>query len=126
MYQRIRGKFDQIISYVGGLFGVVMPFVAWFLLSYNRYRYEIKVAEGAFNFDEDGKKIKEKDFNFFTYIKYTIYTWINTIFCTRIKWKNCNDIDKVREIVNSDMDVGRMFKRLQKIEQAVNYKIDKN
>lgn len=28
-------------------------------ISYNKYRFEIKVAEGAFNFDEDGNKIKE-------------------------------------------------------------------
>lgn len=91
--KRTIGKFDQVISYVGGLFAVIIPGLSWFLSSYNKYRYEIKVAEGAFNFDEHGNKIKEKDFHFGRYIQYTIYNWINAIFCMKLKWKRCNEID---------------------------------
>lgn len=97
IYKRNIGKVDQIISYVGGLFSIALAVGAWFLMSYNKYRFEIRVAEGAFNFSEDGKKIKESDFYFWTYIKYTIYTWINTIFRCRLNWKSCNEIDDVRE-----------------------------
>ncbi len=44
IYTRNIGKFDQIIAYAGGLFAVAIPALAWFLLSYNKYRYEIKVG----------------------------------------------------------------------------------
>lgn len=72
-YTRSIGKVDGVISYVGGLFSIVFPILLWFFISYNKYRLEISVSEGAFNFDEQGKKIKESNFNFWTYIKYTIY-----------------------------------------------------
>ena len=124
--QRSYGKFDQVVSYVGGLFAVIIPALAWFLLSYNKYRYEIKVAEGAFNFDEEGNKVKEQDFHFGLYIKYTVYTWINTIFCGRIKWEGCRQIDKVRESINAEMDARALFRRLQKVEETLESKIDKN
>ena len=113
--QRSFGKFDQVISYVGGLFAVIIPGLGWFLLSYNKYRYEIKVAEGAFNFDEQGNKIKEKHFHFSSYIKYTVYTWLNAIFCGKFKWRKCLEIDKVRESIIAQMDARALFRRLQKI-----------
>lgn len=58
IYSRSIGKVDQIISYVGGLLSIVLPVLTWFLISYNKYRFEIMVAEGAFNYDENGNKIK--------------------------------------------------------------------
>ncbi len=57
-YSRQIGKVDQIISYVGGIFSIVFPVLLWFLINFNKYRLEISVAEGAFNYDEDGKRIK--------------------------------------------------------------------
>lgn len=122
-YQRSVGKIDQIISDVGGLLAIILAVFFWFLISYNKYRYEIKVAEGAFNYDKDGKRIKESSFNFWTYIKYTVYLWIRRIFRCRLKWKNCTEIHHVREQVNKQMDVKNMFKRLQAIEIAINHKI---
>lgn len=89
LYKRTVGKFDQIMSYVGGLFALIIPGLGWFLFNYNKYRYEIKVAEGAFNIDEEGNKIKEEDFHFGSYIKYTVYRWLNLFFCNKIKWKRC-------------------------------------
>lgn len=56
--KRTIGKLDELLSYAGGLFGLVTAFVAFFMMKFNRYRYELKVAEGAFNFSEDGRKIK--------------------------------------------------------------------
>lgn len=58
IYKRDIGKVDQIIAYVGGHFSIAVAVFTWFLINYNKYRFEIKVAEGAFNFDEGGKKIK--------------------------------------------------------------------
>jgi hypothetical protein len=46
------GKFDDVLSYVGGLYGIVISFLAIFILSYNQYRYELRVGEGAFAFKD--------------------------------------------------------------------------
>ncbi len=48
-YTRSIGKVDGIISYVGGLFSIGFPVLIWFFINYNKYRFEITVAEGAFN-----------------------------------------------------------------------------
>ena len=43
------GKLDDMLSYVGGLFSLIVGFLAFFMMSYNEYRYELIVAKGAFN-----------------------------------------------------------------------------
>ena len=55
---RTIGKLDQTLSYVGGLFAIIIGFLAFFMMSHNQYRYELMVAQGSFNYNEDGKKIK--------------------------------------------------------------------
>lgn len=55
---RTIGKLDQTLSYVGGLFAIIIGFLAFFMMSYNQYRYQLMVAQGSFNYNEDGKKIK--------------------------------------------------------------------
>lgn len=55
------------------------------------------VAEGVFNEDEEGNRIREDDFTFFKYVKYTIFDWIQTLFCCTIKWHDCILIDNTRE-----------------------------
>ncbi len=48
--QRAYGKFDAALSYVGGLFGLIFAFFAFFMMSFNKYKYELRVCEGAFVF----------------------------------------------------------------------------
>lgn len=43
-YNRRIGKIDQVISYAGGLFGILIGILAFFLNSYPKYHYEWKVA----------------------------------------------------------------------------------
>lgn len=43
------------------------------MMNFNQYRYELMVGEGAFNYSEDGSKVKEHDFNFLVYVKYSAY-----------------------------------------------------
>ena len=50
------GKVDEILSYAGGLFGIIISFLSFFMLSFNQYRYELLVGEGAFNYSDDGAK----------------------------------------------------------------------
>jgi hypothetical protein len=56
---RVVGKIDNLLSYAGGLFSIIIGFLALFLKSFNEYKYELTVAEGAFNYDKKGNKIKE-------------------------------------------------------------------
>lgn len=48
---RTYGKFDEVLSYVGGLYGIVISLLAIFMMSYNRYKYELRVAEGIVSFE---------------------------------------------------------------------------
>ena len=41
---RAHDKFDNMLSYVGGLFSLLFALIYFFLGSYNEYRYEIAVA----------------------------------------------------------------------------------
>lgn len=36
---RVVGKLDNTLSYVGGLFAIIIGFLAFFMSSYNQYRY---------------------------------------------------------------------------------------
>lgn len=47
------------------------------------------VAEGAFNFNDDGKKLKANEFNFLKYLKYSAYDWIQVLTCCKLEWKDC-------------------------------------
>lgn len=78
---RAYGKIDDILSYAGGLMGIVVGFFAFFLASFNEYKYELSIAEDCFNGDENGNKIKEKDLGFFTYIGYVLFDWAKTLAC---------------------------------------------
>lgn len=59
-------------------------------MSFNEYRYELRAAEISFDYNDDGKRIRENDFTFFFYLKYVTYDWIRTLFCYEIKsWSDC-------------------------------------
>lgn len=44
------------------------------------------VAEGAFNYDDDGKKIHARDLSYSKFLKYAAYDWIMTLTCCELKW----------------------------------------
>lgn len=89
------GKIDDKLSYVGGLFEILLVMIGFFLLSFNEYRYELFIGE-TFSF-EDGKKVKEKDFTFFQYLKYACYDWVRTFGCCQPDWEECKKIEEARE-----------------------------
>ena len=55
------------------------------------------VAEGAFNYNDDGRKLKEEEFHFFKYIKYSFYDWIQLFGCCTLNWEDCKEIEGTRE-----------------------------
>jgi hypothetical protein len=98
------GKIDDRLSYIGGLFEIVIIFLSFFLMSYNQYRYELMVGETAYS-DPSERKAKEAGFHFFKYMKYVIYDWISLLCCCKPSWEDCQKIDESREEVNQQMDV---------------------
>ena len=56
--QQTVGKLDDMLSYAGGLFSIITGFLGLFVISFNKYRYELMVAEGVFHEDEDGNRIR--------------------------------------------------------------------
>lgn len=94
--ERAHGKFDEMLSYVGGLFALIFGFIVFFIGSYAEYRYEIAVAESTFTMDESGKKVKEKNFGFFSFLKYSLYDWINSLGFS-ISWHEMEQVNKARE-----------------------------
>ena len=49
------GKIDEVLAYIGGLFGLILPVFVFFMSSYSSYCYELYVAESAFKHDPDFK-----------------------------------------------------------------------
>ena len=119
--KRTVGKVDEVLSYAGGLFSIIISFLGFFLLSYNEYRYEIMVGEGAFNYNDDGKKLREEEFTFLKYIKYSFYDWIQLLGCCELEWEDCEEIAGTREEANNQLDVSLLFKKIQHLERAVEY-----
>ena len=54
------------------------------------------VAEGAFNYNDDGKKMKESDFTFLKYVKYCTFDWIQVFCCCTLDWEDCKEIEGTR------------------------------
>lgn len=102
-----------------------MGFIAFFLTSFNEYRYELKVAEGAFDFNEGGRKIRSSDMGFATYIRYSFYEWVSILLCIKLQWKLCNDIDEIWDEITWLMEVNRFYKRIRNAETAVPYALGK-
>lgn len=49
--ERTIGKVDEILSFVGGLFGIIISFLGFFMMSFNEYRYQLMAAENSFDYD---------------------------------------------------------------------------
>ena len=43
-FDRSIGKFDEVLSYAGGLFGIIIAVLSFFVISFNQYRYELIVG----------------------------------------------------------------------------------
>lgn len=115
-----------MLSYAGGLFSIIIGFLSLFLFSFNEYRYELMVAEGLFHEDEDGNFVRQHDFTFYKYIKFSVYDWINTLFCVQVKWNDCIIIDATRDESNKQIDVTRLFRKIESLQLGISHLMSKN
>ena len=56
-HRKIR-KIDDLLSYLGGLLGLIILITSFLLNNYNLYRYELKVAQSTFNYNNQGPKMR--------------------------------------------------------------------
>jgi hypothetical protein len=47
-----------MLSYVGGLFGLIFYCVQFIMGSYTKYRYELSIGEALFDYDDKGNQVK--------------------------------------------------------------------
>ncbi len=94
------------------------------MFSYNEYRYELMVAEGVCNNDDNGNIIRQYDFTFLKYIKYTIYDWVHVLFCYEFQWQDCKLVDEAREEASSHLDVTNLFRKINSFEAALQHLLD--
>lgn len=85
------------MSYVGGVLSIVLIFFSFVLGNEATYRYEIRTSETSINYDSDGYKIRQKDLTVWMYIKYSILTWVDLLFCCELNWQKCKEMDETRE-----------------------------
>ena len=57
IFNRKYGKVDDNLSYLGGLFGICIAFVSFFVMSFNEYRYELWVSQASFTF-KNSKRVR--------------------------------------------------------------------
>lgn len=91
-YIRRVGKIDEVIAYVGGLFGLIFTVFSCCITSYNKYSYELTVAEASFKNDQYMSKIREKHFSFLHYLKYHLFRILSFMFCSELNWTNSKKI----------------------------------
>ena len=94
---------------------MIIAFLAFFMMSFNEYRYELFVAE-TFTFGE-GEKIKEENFHFLMYLKYSLFDWIKTLGCCEPDWPDCKRIDMAREEAVEQIDVKMLLRRVAHLER---------
>ena len=95
---------------------MVIGFFAFFMMSFNEYRYELFVSE-AFSFKQESKA-QEQDFHFLKYVKYVIFDWVRTLFCCELEWEDCQKIDAAREEANEQIDVRLLLRRIAHLEEV--------
>ena len=106
-----------MLSYVGGLFSLIFVAIAFFIGSYSEYKYELSVAESLFLMDERGDKVRDRDFGFFSFLKYALYDWMDSLGC-KVSWHEMERIHRAREEATEQMDVRYLIKKIERFEHV--------
>lgn len=115
VYSRSFQKLDEVFSYIGGLFGIIL--IAFFLVSsYNSCKYEINLAGYLYHSDN---KI-EKKYNFLYYLCQVVYEIIG-IFRITPNWEIVKKYNSISEEVVKQLDILLILKRINFIEKSLSF-----
>jgi hypothetical protein len=68
MYDRSFQKLDDLLSYIGGLFGTI-TICLFFVRAYNESAFEIELGSSLFHIQEEKQAKVLKKYGFFQYLK---------------------------------------------------------
>lgn len=80
-------KLSDALSLSGGIITMLTSIFAFFIVGYNANKYDLQVADRTFK--EGNDKMKSDDFNFWTYVRFTIYKNIFSLTGKRLNWEDC-------------------------------------
>lgn len=107
-------KLDEILSYIGGLFGT-LTMLLFVVKVYNNYAFEINL--GAVLYKKDGQEVNLNKYNFLYFIAHVIYRVLKEkLACCN--WGNVKGYHKCREEVLKQIDVLYLLKRVTFLERA--------
>lgn len=86
-------KYDDTLSYIGGLFSTFMAAMI-IMMKYNEYSYEIEIASNIYEYNK-ARSIKSNKFNFFSYIAYSFYCVLDFLGIAP-NWATMRHFDEVR------------------------------
>jgi hypothetical protein len=110
-------KIDEILSYIGGLFGTIA--ICLFLVNlYNSYSFEILMGEYLFKPDDDNMRKGLKKYNFVYFFLQLCYIVVNLFKC-RCSWKTPKLFYECREEMTKQLDILYLFKRLVILERGL-------
>lgn len=110
-------KFDQLFSYIGGLFGFAISF--FFVLSfYTETSYEVEMGNRLF-FYNTADPLEPAKFNFITYIGFVFYFLLRKI-NIKIPWKKMEQYYDCKEEVSEQLDLGLLMNKITFLEKCMN------
>jgi hypothetical protein len=106
-----------VLSYVGGLFSLILTAIAFFFGSYSQYKYELYVGSSILS-DDEGKKITDDDLSFKNYFFYCCYDWLDTFGIPPTCFSSLKKIHEMREESCEQLDPTLILKRIKYLEDA--------
>ena len=109
-------KIDEILAYIGGLFGTVA--ICLFIVSvYNGYSFEINLAGYLYKKDDPSSNTY-KGYNFLYFLLHMFSNFLDNFNC-RPNWKKVNKYASCREEMLKQLDVLYLLKRVTFTERAL-------
>lgn len=110
-------KIDEILSYIGGLFGTIA--ICLFLANvYNSYSFQILMGGYLFKPDDANMQKQLKKYNFLYFLLHLVYVVIDLFGC-KCNWKTARLYYECRQEMTKQLDVLYLYKRVIFLQRAV-------
>lgn len=111
-------KYDDTLSYIGGLFSTFMAAMI-IMMKYNEYSYEIEIASNIYDYSK-ARTIKSSRFNFLSYVAYSFYCVLDFLGIAP-DWTIMRHFDDVREEIGKQLDLRLLLRKINFLEDCIGY-----
>jgi hypothetical protein len=108
-------KLDDTLSYIGGLFGIIMILFVLFSI-YDKFGYEIEFGDRSFSQENMGSYGSEH-FNFVVFLGYGFFQILKMFGCS-LEWKTMKRFHECRMESRKQLDVQLLFKKIGFLEEV--------